>query len=68
MLKNKSHMKLYKLDYDGVRGKMSRWIRSFLSNRKQEAILEGVKSRKDDILSGVPQGTVLGPQLFLTHY
>ena len=45
----------------------NQWIRSFLSNRKQQVLLEGAKSTKDDVLSGVPQGTVLGPLLYITY-
>lgn len=57
---------LYKLDFYGVRGNINKWIKAFHSNRKQEVILEGAKSRQD-VLSGVPQDIVLGPLLFLTY-
>jgi len=49
---------LYKLEYYGVRGPLNQWIKSFLINRKQQVVLEGTKSDQDDVISGVPQGTV----------
>jgi hypothetical protein len=55
--------KLYKL---GITGKFWKWIRTFLMNRKQTVIIEGQKSDPSTVISGVPQGSVLGPLLFLT--
>ena len=43
------------------------WIRSFLSNRTQKVIMDGEESGWRDVISGIPQGSVLGPVLFMFY-
>lgn len=54
-----------KLNKYGINSKVIQWINSFLSNRTQQVVVDGHMSVAALIISGVPQGTVLGPILFL---
>jgi len=54
-----------KLNYYGIQGKTNTWILNVLSNRTQAVLLEGEASYYIPVMSDVPQGSVLGPSMFL---
>lgn len=56
---------LYKCKKLGIDGLFLSWIKSFLKDRKQRVTLNGTFTEWVDVISGVPQGSVLGPILFL---
>ena len=61
------HMILEKLEYHGVKGEALSLIRNYLIDRKQYVEIEDAKSDMLNISTGVPQGLVLGPLLFIIY-
>ena len=58
---------LHKLSSYGIHGQIHSWLTQFLTARTMQVVLEGQTTRQVTVDSGVPQGTVLGPILFLCH-
>ena len=58
---------LHKLFAIGIRGQILDWFTDYLKNRSQAVVLKGTKSSYLPISAGVPQGSVLGPLLFLVY-
>ena len=58
---------LYKLQTVGITGHLLQWFTDYLNNRKQRVVLPGVFSHWTDLKAGVPQGSILGPLLFLIY-
>ena len=58
---------LQKLHKIGIRGTLLKWFTSYLDKRKQHVIVNGFKSTSIEMEHGIPQGSVLGPLLFLIY-
>ena len=57
----------YKLQFYGIRAPLLQWIINFLTGRSQQVVLNSKQSNSNNVISGVPQGTVLAPLLFLIY-
>ena len=51
----------------GIRGELARWIQNWLGHRRQRVAIEGYISEWRAVTSGIPQGSVLGPLLFIIY-
>ena len=61
------HHLCLKLSHYGIRGGILFWIENFLTGRSQQVIVNGCSSNPTNVMSGVPQGTVVAPLLFLCY-
>ena len=58
---------MFKLRQNGIEGKLLEWLNSYISQRKRKVCIKSCFSGLKSIFAGVPQGSVLGPRLFLVY-
>ena len=58
---------IHKAESCGLRGDLLKWLRSYLSNRRLQALVGGQTSTAYPVWAGVPQGSILGPTLFILY-
>ena len=56
-----------KLEYYGIRGIAYNWISDYLANRNQYVSIDGCSSGQEGTKCGLPQGSILGPKLFIMY-